>query len=93
MKSMNPLIGKRSRTVALGASVLLLATVFGSGCNNAGEGALTGAGLGALAGMGIGAMSGNMGEGAAIGAIVGGVGGAIIGDQNERNDRRSNNDW
>ena len=66
------------------------------GCNNAGEGALSGAALGALAGLGIGSLSGNAGEGAAIGAISGAVGGAVIGDQNERNERYSRNrrsDW
>ncbi|MEM8842829.1 MAG: hypothetical protein AAGD47_13740 [Pseudomonadota bacterium] len=30
-----------------------------------------------------------MGEGAAAGAIIGAVGGAVLGDQNERADRRS----
>lgn len=55
-----------------------------SGCNNAGQGALSGATLGALAGMGIGSLSGDMGKGAAAGAIIGGIGGAVIGDQNRR---------
>ncbi|MBK7403607.1 MAG: hypothetical protein IPJ41_02970 [Phycisphaerales bacterium] len=70
--------------------------VFAGGCNNAGQGALSGATLGALAGMGIGSLSGDMGKGAALGAIVGGVGGAVIGDQNQRSDRRSgtsSNEW
>ncbi len=61
---------------------LTMATV--TGCNNAGQGAVSGATLGALAGMGIGSLSGNMGKGAAAGAIIGGVGGLIIGDQNNR---------
>lgn len=72
---------------------LLIALAGASGCNNAGEGALSGAGLGALAGLGIGSLTGNAGAGAAIGAIAGGVGGAVIGDQNERRDRRRNDDW
>lgn len=55
-----------------------------TGCNNAGQGAVSGATLGALAGMGIGSLSGNMGKGAAAGAIIGGVGGAVLGDQNRR---------
>ncbi|MBL8747238.1 MAG: hypothetical protein JNK58_12895 [Phycisphaerae bacterium] len=72
---------------------LLVALATTTGCNNAGEGALSGAGLGALAGLGIGSLTGNAGAGAAIGAIAGGVGGAVIGDQNERRDRRRNDDW
>jgi hypothetical protein len=66
------------------AAGLLACSPLLSGCNNAGEGALTGAGLGALAGMGLGSLSGNMGKGAAAGAILGGLGGLIIGDQNSR---------
>lgn len=66
----------------LAGLALVGATV--SGCNNAGQGAVSGATLGALAGMGIGSLSGDMGKGAAAGAIIGGVGGAIIGDQNRR---------
>jgi hypothetical protein len=76
---------RRSRplvTVVAGAA--LIATASLSGCNNAGEGALTGAGIGALAGMGLGSLTGHMGSGAAAGAILGGVGGLIIGDQNAR---------
>ena len=55
-----------------------------TGCNNAGQGAVSGAGVGALSGLAIGSLSGDAGKGAAIGAVVGGVGGAIIGDQNKR---------
>jgi hypothetical protein len=62
---------------------------FATGCNNAGEGALSGAALGAGAGAIIGSFTGSAGAGAAIGAAGGAVGGAVIGDQNERNDRRS----
>lgn len=62
---------------------VLSATAAG-GCNNAGEGALSGGMLGALAGMGLGSLSGNMGKGAAAGAIIGGIGGLLIGDQNDR---------
>lgn len=58
--------------------------VFGAGCENAGQGALSGAALGAGAGAIIGSFSGNFGEGAAIGAVLGGVGGAVVGDQNRR---------
>ncbi len=59
-----------------------------SGCNNAGEGALSGAALGALGGMALGSLTGDMGKGAAAGAVIGGIGGAVLGDQNERRDRR-----
>lgn len=58
-----------------------------SGCNNAGEGALSGAAVGALSGLAIGSFTGNAGAGAAIGAVAGGVSGAFIGDQNQRNSR------
>lgn len=80
--------------VALAAASGVLAVQ--TGCNNAGEGALSGAALGALGGMAIGSLSGNMGTGAAIGAVAGGLGGAVIGDQNERRDnrsRRNNSDY
>lgn len=81
---MNKRLMKRAAMAASGAG-LLLASV---GCNNAGEGALTGAGLGALGGLAIGSVTGSAGAGAAIGAVAGGVGGAVIGDQNERRDKR-----
>ena len=68
----------------LGPALLLAGALSMSGCNNAGEGFVSGAGLGALAGMGLGSLSGNMGKGAAAGAIIGGLGGALIGDQNAR---------
>lgn len=68
--------------------VLCAAAVVGlaglSGCNNAGEGALSGAGIGAAAGAILGSLSGNAGTGAAIGAVAGGVSGGVIGDQNQR---------
>ena len=72
----------RRRTGVL--AIMAITTPFLAGCNNAGQGAVTGAGLGALAGMGLGSLSGNMGKGAAAGAIIGGLGGLIIGDQNSR---------
>lgn len=81
-------IGRGRVLRVLGAGVLAGAALTAGGCNNAGEGALSGGALGALAGMGIGSMSGNMGKGAAVGAIVGAIGGLIIGDQNERNMNR-----
>ena len=83
-----------TRSVRDRARVILGAVLCGSvalgagGCNNAAEGGLSGAGLGAGAGAIIGSLSGNAGKGAIIGAVAGGLGGAILGDQNQRNDRR-----
>jgi osmotically inducible lipoprotein OsmB len=74
---------QRLGVVALAAATLA-STGLMTGCENAGQGALSGAGIGALAGMGLGSLSGNMGKGAAAGAIIGGVGGLILGDQNSR---------
>jgi outer membrane lipoprotein SlyB len=85
---MNGLRVRRVRFGVLGA-VFAATALASTGCNNAGEGALSGGALGALAGMGLGSLSGNMGKGAAAGAIIGAVGGALIGDQNDRNDRYS----
>lgn len=70
-------------------SVLALAALAAclSGCNNAGEGALSGAAVGALGGLAIGSLTGSAGAGAAIGAISGAAVGGVIGDQNERNSR------
>jgi hypothetical protein len=73
-----------SRLAVLG---VMGAGLAAGGCNNAGEGALSGAAIGALAGMGLGSLTGDMGKGAAAGAIIGGVGGMILGDQNERRSR------
>lgn len=81
----------RNRSLVL-VAVMLPFAGLSTGCNNAGEGALSGAAIGALAGLGIGSLTGSAGAGAAIGAIAGGVGGAVIGDQNERKDRRRNHD-
>lgn len=75
------------RTASLVAAVCIVAAGLAGGCNNAGEGALTGAGMGALGGLAIGSLTGSAGAGAAIGAVAGGIGGAVIGDQNERNER------
>jgi outer membrane lipoprotein SlyB len=78
-----------ARSLALlAAGVGLAGLSFTTGCDNAGQGALSGAAIGAGSGAAIGAIAGG-GEGAAmgaaIGAIGGAVGGAVIGDQNERN--------
>ncbi len=77
-----------SRTRKLGRAGVAAAALLGAsalgGCNNAGQGAVSGGLIGALAGMGLGSLSGNMGKGAAAGAIGGAVLGGIIGDQNSR---------
>lgn len=78
---------RRGAMIALAGGATALAGLSG-GCNNAGQGALSGATLGALAGMGLGSLTGDMGKGAAAGAIIGGVGGAVLGDQNQRRDSR-----
>jgi len=84
---------RRSRSSGVTRFAALSAIIgFGlvaSGCNNAGEGALSGAGLGAAGGAAIGSLYGDVGKGAIIGAVAGGLGGAVIGDQNERRDRDS----
>jgi len=74
------------RTIA-GLLALSAALLVSTGCSNAGEGLFSGAGIGAVAGLIIGSTVGAAGEGAAIGAAVGGATGAVIGDQNERNER------
>ncbi len=89
---------RRAKGTAWRAGLVTAVTLgLGSGlvgCNNAGEGAMSGAALGALAGMGLGSLTGDMGKGAAAGAIIGGVGGAVLGDQNQRRDnRRSSDEW
>lgn len=84
---------RRSGCVAL---IVLLPALLSAGCENAGQGAMSGGAIGALGGLAIGSISGNAGEGAAIGAIGGAIAGGVIGDQNKRaNERqeeiRSNN--
>jgi hypothetical protein len=75
--------------VARSAALALLTLPVLAGCDNAGQGAVSGASVGALSGLAIGSLSGNAGKGAAIGAIAGGAGGAVIGDQNRRANERS----
>jgi len=75
-----------NRVLGVGLTACALAA---GGCNNAGEGALSGAAIGALGGLAIGSLTGSAGAGAAIGAVSGAVGGAVIGDQNERNAQRN----
>lgn len=82
--------------MCLGTAVCAGSLVI-SGCDNAGQGALSGAAIGAGAGAIIGSFTGSAGTGAAIGAAGGAVGGAVIGDQNERRTNQSNysqrRDW
>lgn len=94
MDSRNEVLGtvrgrRRSVIAAVAAGTFLVA----AGCNNAGEGALSGAAMGALGGLAIGSLTGSAGAGAAIGAIAGAATGAVIGDQNQRNDNRSRNQY
>jgi tetrahydromethanopterin S-methyltransferase subunit C len=79
--------GQRRRARTLAVVLTGLSLVF-TGCENAGQGALSGGAVGALGGLAIGSLSGNAGAGAAIGAIAGSVGGAVIGDQNRRANER-----
>ena len=74
----------RYRNIVGTGAALVTVMALSSGCENAGQGAVSGASIGALSGLAIGSMSGNAGRGAATGAIIGGVGGAAIGDQNRR---------
>ena len=83
MKILNSRCTRVSVIALLGGTILLTT----AGCNNGGEGFLSGAALGSLVGMGLGSLSGDMGKGAAAGALLGGLGGLIIGDQNQRNYR------
>ena len=81
MNAMNTSRFARRAFALTGAAALAVGL---AGCNNAGEGALSGAGIGAAAGAILGSLSGNAGTGAAIGAVIGGVGGGVMGDQNDR---------
>jgi len=70
----------------LGCVLAMAAIVTVTGCENTGQGVVSGAAIGAGSGAAIGAISGGgAGKGAAIGAIGGAVVGGIIGNQNERN--------
>ncbi len=88
MKNESMKVNRVSRSkMGLAAAALASASMMMGGCNNAGEGALSGAAIGALGGLAIGSLTGSAGKGAAIGAVGGAIGGAVIGDQNERNAR------
>lgn len=64
--------------------MLSVSTVGLIGCNNAGQGALSGAAIGAVGGLAIGSLSGDADEGFIIGAVSGAIVGGVIGDQNAR---------
>lgn len=81
-------VRRRMRSI-VGLGVIASFGLVAAGCNNAGEGAISGGLLGAAGGAAIGSLYGDVGKGAVIGAVAGGLGGAVIGDQNERNDRDS----
>lgn len=77
-------LNRRGRAGWSTAALLLVWALGASGCNNAGQGAISGGAIGALGGLAIGSLSGDAGAGAAIGAVSGAVVGGIIGDQNRR---------
>lgn len=79
------------RGVTLASCLTLAAMSVSAGCNNAGEGALSGAALGAGAGAIIGSFTGSAGLGAIIGGAAGALGGGVIGDQNARTNASRNN--
>lgn len=81
--------GTRAGMARVAVGLVGAGAVVMSGCNNAGEGALSGAAIGALSGLAIGSLTGSAGKGAAIGAIGGAVAGGVIGDQNQRNRENS----
>lgn len=64
--------------------MIAAAACLTAGCENAGQGAVSGGAIGALGGLAIGSLTGSAGAGAAIGAISGAVAGGVIGDQNRR---------
>jgi len=84
MKSNPASILQRRRGLPLACCVVTTFSLSAAGCNNAGQGAVSGAAIGALGGLAIGSLSGNAGAGAAIGAVSGAVVGGVIGDQNRR---------
>jgi hypothetical protein len=77
--------GQSSSIRTLHLSIALIFITLAAGCENAGQGAVSGGAVGALSGLAIGSLTGSAGAGAAIGAVTGAVGGAVIGDQNEKN--------
>lgn len=81
-------LGKRCRAGAVLAALAVGAGALG-GCNNAGEGAISGTLIGAGAGAIIGSLTGSAGRGAIIGAAAGAIGGGVLGDQNARSARNA----
>lgn len=87
MSNKHPKRRVRAVTIAVSGAAALLTI----GCENAGQGALSGGAVGALGGLAIGSLTGSAGAGAAIGAISGAVAGGVIGDQNRRAQESQNN--
>lgn len=75
---------QRRRGLPIACCMFVAFALSAGGCDNAGQGAVSGAAIGALGGLAIGSLSGNAGAGAAIGAIGGAAVGGVIGDQNRR---------
>ena len=77
----------KKATILIGG--LLLASCGCSTMNNTERGAVSGGVLGGLAGTVIGGMSGHPGAGAAIGAGSGALLGGLVGNEEDRQDRRA----
>ena len=88
MMTHRPATPREPRLVTKVSLTLCITCAALAGCDNAGQGALSGAAIGSLGGLAIGSLSGDAGAGAAIGAIGGAVAGGIIGDQNRRAEER-----
>jgi|1185.fasta_scaffold1365213_1 outer membrane lipoprotein SlyB len=74
----------RSSEGRWGCVIAVCAAGLLAGCENAGQGAVSGGAIGALGGLAIGSLTGSAGAGAAIGAVSGAVAGGVLGDQNRR---------
>lgn len=68
------------------ALLTFLAAGF-AGCQNAGEGAVTGAGIGAVTGLAVGSLTGAAGAGAAFGAETGAIMGGVEGGDNAKREK------
>jgi uncharacterized protein YcfJ len=68
----------------MAGALIAAAVLMTTGCENAGQGAVSGGAIGALGGLAIGSLTGSAGAGAAIGAVSGAIAGGVIGDQNHR---------
>lgn len=77
-------LSRRRVRRAVGCIMVVGVALGSAGCDNAGQGAVSGGAIGALGGLAIGSLTGSAGAGAAIGAVSGAVAGGVIGDQNRR---------